>query len=466
MPYAQPRLRAVCGPDDTSRMTDPPETRYTRAPDGAYLAFQVFGSGPIDVLLMPGFVTNLDENWRIPEIADTHRRIGAFARVIAMDRRGVGLSDRLAHGQGAPLETHVDDLVAVLDAVGAKDVCLVSGESGGPLLALLFAAAHGDRVRALGLYAPMKTSLLAPVPGRDLDVGLEMQFWGSEAFVRKDLELTAPSVAGDPVAVRSWGSYLRAAASPGSAFAMQQQWWDTEVRDVLPTVRTPTLILTRPEAAFAVAVEPFVTELEAGLPDVRVVELPGRDFLYWYGDRAAFVAELEEFFTGARSSAIDERRGLATVLFTDIVGSTARSAELGDHEWEEVRARHDAIVRRVLGQHRGIEIKTMGDGFLATFDGPARAVRCARAIVEEVQLLGIEIRAGLHTGEITRELDDISGIAVAIGARTSALAGPSEVLVSSTVRDLVAGSGLSFVDAGEHELKGVPDRWHLYRAVG
>jgi class 3 adenylate cyclase len=196
-----------------------------------------------------------------------------------------------------------------------------------------------------------------------------------------------------------------------------------------------------------------------------VVELPGRDFNYWYGDRAAFVAELEEFFTGARSSAIDEQRGLATVLFTDIVGSTARSAELGDHAWEEVRARHDAIVRRELGQHRGIEIKTMGDGFLATFDGPARAVRCARAIVEEVQLLGIEIRAGLHTGEITRELDDISGIAVAIGARTSALAGPSEVLVSSTVKDLVAGSGLNFQDAGEHELKGVPDRWHLYRVL-
>jgi class 3 adenylate cyclase len=312
----------------------------------------------------------------------------------------------------------------------------------------------------------MKTSLLAPVPGLDLDVGLEMQFWGSEAFVRKDLERSAPSVVGDPVAVRSWGAYLRAAASPGSAFAMQQQWWETEVRDVLPTVRTPTLILTRPGSAFAVAVEPFVAELESGLPDVRVIELPGRDFLYWYGDRAAFVAELEEFFTGARSS-VDEdgMRGLATVMFTDIVDSTARAAELGDHAWQEVRARHDAIVRRELEQHRGTEIKTMGDGFLATFDGPARAVRCARTIVEEVRPLGIEIRAGLHTGEITREGDDISGIAVAIGARTSALAGASEVLVSSTVKDLVAGSGLVFVDTGEHELKGVPDRWRLYAVV-
>jgi class 3 adenylate cyclase len=298
-----------------------------------------------------------------------------------------------------------------------------------------------------------------------LDVGLEMQFWGSEAFVRKDLERTAPSVAGNPVAVRSWGSYLRAAASPGSAFAMQQQWWETEVRDVLPTVRTPTLILTRPESAFAVAVQPFVAELETGLPDVRVVELPGRDFNYWYGDRAAFVAELEEFFTGARSSAIDERRGLATVLFTDIVGSTARSAELGDHAWEEVRARHDAIVRRELGQHRGIEIKTLGDGFLATFDGPARAVRCAREIADDVHDLGIEIRAGCHTGEIELADDGIRGIAVHIAARVMAAAGTSEVFVSSTVKDLVGGSGLSFEERGTHTLKGVPGEWRLFAAI-
>jgi class 3 adenylate cyclase len=442
-----------------------PETRYTRAPDGAFIAFQVFGSGSIDVLLMPGFFTNLDENWKIAAIAETHRRIGGFARVIAVDRRGVGLSDRLSPGHAAPLETHVDDLVAVLDAAKARDVCLVTSESGSPLLALLFAAAHPERVRALALYAPIKSSPLVAL-GIQGPSSPELMFWGADSFARKDLEGAAPSIAGDPAAVRAWGAYLRAAASPGSAAAMHQQWWETEVHDILPAVQAPTLILTRPKAAYFDLIQPFVTEIEAGIPDARVIELPGRDLPYWWGEPGAFVAELEEFFTGTRSSAADDGlRGLATVLFTDIVGSTARSAKIGDRAWQDVRAQHDSIVRRELAAHRGSEVKTMGDGFLATFDGPARAVRCARAIVDEVRALGIELRAGLHTGEISREGDDISGIAVAIGARIGAKAGASEVLVSSTVKDLVAGSGLSFEDAGEHELKGVPDRWRLYRVV-
>jgi class 3 adenylate cyclase len=451
---------------------DVPETRYARAPDGAFIAFQVFGSGPIDVLLMPGFFTNLDENWRIPEIADTHRRIGAFARVIAMDRRGVGLSDRLSPGHGAPLETHVDDLVAVLDAVKARDVCLFTSESGGPLLAILFAAAHPGRVRALALYAPIQGGSLAGfgVPESSAPEGdraSEMLFWGADSFARKDLEIAAPSIAGDPAAVRSWGTYLRAAASPGSAFAMHQQWLETDVRDVLPTVRAPTLILTRPDMALLDLVQPFVDEIETGIPDARVVELPGRDIPYWLGDRASFVAELQEFFTGTRSVIdADGHRGLATVLFTDIVDSTARSADLGDRGWQGTRERHDWIVRDALARHRGREIKTLGDGFLATFDGPARGVRCAGQIAADVQPLGIEVRAGLHTGEVTFEGHDISGIAVAIGARVGALAQPSEVLVSQTVKDLVAGSGLAFEDAGEHELKGVPDRWRLYRVMG
>ncbi|MBA3737999.1 MAG: alpha/beta fold hydrolase [Actinobacteria bacterium] len=453
-------------------MIEVPETRYARAPDGAFIAFQVFGSGTIDVLLMPGFFTNLDENWRIPEIADTHRRIGGFSRVIAMDRRGVGLSDRLSPGHTAPLETHVDDLVAVLDAAKARDVCLVTSESGGSELAILFAAAHPERVRALAIYAPIQSSPLVALglsgsSALDEDRASDMLFWGADSFARKDLEEAAPSIAGNPAAVRAWGAYLRAAASPGSALAMHQQWLETDVRDVLSTVRAPTLILIRPNAAFLDLVQPFVTEIEARIPGARVVELPGRDLPYWGSDRPSFVAELEEFFTGTRSAIeVDEHRGLATVLFTDIVNSTARSADLGDRGWQDVRARHDSIVRRELAAHRGSEIKTMGDGFLATFDGPARGVRCARTIVEEVRPLEIELRAGLHTGEITREGDDISGIAVAIGARVVALAGPSEVLVSQTVKDLVAGSGLTFEDADEHELKGVPDRWHLYRVVG
>lgn len=453
-------------------MIDVPETRYTRAPDGAYIAFQVFGSGPIDVLLMPGFFTNLDEDWRIPEIADTHRRIGAFARVIAMDRRGVGLSDRLSPGDSAPLETHVDDVVAVLDAVKARDVCLVTSESGAPLLAILFAAAHPERVRALALYAPMQSGPLTALSlsgssDAGEDPASQMLFWGTDSFARNDLERAVPSVAGDLAAVKAWGAYLRAAASPGSAFAMHQQWWATDVRDVLSSVRAPTLVLTRPDAAFIDLVQPFAAEIEAQVPGARTVELSGRDFPFYFGDRASFVAELEEFFTGTRSTiGVDEHRGLATVMFTDIVDSTARSADVGDRVWQETRERHDGIIRDQIARYRGREIKTLGDGFLATFDGPARAVRCAGAIATGVRSLGIEIRAGLHTGEVMFEGDDISGIAVAIAARVGAKAQASELLVSQTVKDLVAGSGLVFEDVGEQELRGVPDRWHLYRVVG
>jgi class 3 adenylate cyclase/pimeloyl-ACP methyl ester carboxylesterase len=441
---------------------DVPETRYTRAPDGAFIAFQVFGSGPIDVLLMPGFFTNLDENWRIPEIADTHRRIGTFARVIAMDRRGMGLSDRLSPDDAAPLETHVDDVVAVLDAVHARDACIVSSESGAPILALLFAAAHPDRVRALALYSPIPSS---PLVALGVDPREELVGWGSEAFARKDLETAAPTVAGDAAAVRAWASYLRAAASPGSAFAMHEQWWETDVRDVLPTVRAPTLILIRPGAAHVELTEGFIETLRGGISDTTLVELPGRDLPYWIGEAGAFVAEIEEFFTGTRSAPDDTDRVLATVLFTDIVDSTLHAAGLGDAAWQTTRARHDAAVRDALVRNRGEEIKTMGDGFLATFSGPARAVRAALEITAAVASLGLQIRAGLHTGEITFEGSDISGIAVAIGARVGAAAGPSDVLVTSTVKDLVAGSGLTFEDVGEHELKGVPDRWRLYRVV-
>jgi class 3 adenylate cyclase len=274
-----------------------------------------------------------------------------------------------------------------------------------------------------------------------------------------------PSVAGDLDAVRAWGAYLRAAASPGSAFAMHQQWWATDVRDVLSSVRAPTLILTRPNAAFIDLVQEFAAEIETRVPGARTIELPGRDFPFYFGDRASFVAELEEFFTGTRSTIDDDHRGLATVMFTDIVDSTARSAGVGDRVWQETRERHDAVVREEIARYRGREIKTLGDGFLSTFDGPARAVRCAGAIAKDVRSLGIEIRAGLHTGEVTFEDNDISGIAVAIAARVGAKARASEVLVSQTVKDLVAGSGLVFEDAGEQELKGVPERWHLFRVL-
>jgi class 3 adenylate cyclase len=247
---------------------------------------------------------------------------------------------------------------------------------------------------------------------------------------------------------------------------MHEQWWETDVRSVLPTVRAPTLILTRPAAAHGELAAGFIETLHAAIPDSTLVELPGRDLPYWVGETGAFVAEIEEFFTGTRSAPLDTDRVLATVLFTDIVDSTSHAADLGDAAWQATRSRHDAVVRDALARHRGQEIKTMGDGFLATFSGPARGVGAALDIVTSVRGLGLQIRAGLHTGEITFEGSDISGIAVAIGARIGARAGASEVLVSRTVKDLVAGSGLSFEDAGEHKLKGVPDRWRLYRVVG
>jgi class 3 adenylate cyclase len=450
-------------------MEEIPETRYTQTRDGAYIAFQVFGTGDIDVLLMPGYFTNIDENWRLRQIADVLHRIGEFARVIVMDRRGLGLSDRMMPGQVAPLETHVDDLVAVLDAAHAHDVCLITSESGGPMLAILFAAAHPERVRAIAMYGPISSPTLTAISGVDpsdpANSRPDMSSWG-DVFARRDLEICAPSYAADPTIMRAYGAYLRAAASPGSALALFDQWAEVDARDLLGSVQAPTLVLIRPDAPHSEWSQTFAEELVSRIPNARLVPLAGRDLPWWLGDREALVAELQEFFTGTRSTAAsDHQRVLATVLFTDIVDSTARSAAVGDGAWQEVRQSHDAIVRANLDRFRGREVKTMGDGFLATFDGPARGIGCATTIAVDVRPLGIEIRAGLHTGEIAFEGDDIAGIGVAIGARVGAKAAASEVLVSQTVKDLVVGSGLTFEDAGEHELKGVPDRWRLYRVL-
>nr|MBA2600470.1 adenylate/guanylate cyclase domain-containing protein [Actinomycetota bacterium] len=463
-------IHLACGTrGDEYALVEIPETRYAETSDGAYIAFQVFGSGPVDLLLMPGFFTNLDENWRIPEIADTHRLIGSFARVVAMDRRGVGLSDRFSPGKAEPLETHVDDLIAVLDAAKVQDACIFSSESGAPL-ALLFAAAHPERTRALALFVPFpcEPGRLAGTEDEETLRQTRLEWvrgWG-DGVAREDLEGWNPTMAGDPAMVKAWGAYLRSAASPGSALALEEQSWHVDVRGIYPSVRVPTLIMERSRVANWAKFRPLVHEAAAKIPGAKLVNLAGRDALYWWGDREEFAAHLEEFFVGTRSAtAADARRGLATVLFTDIVGSTRKAAELGDTPWKSLLERHHRTVRAMIGRYRGIEVDTAGDGFFAAFDGPARGVRCAQAIIEAVQPLGVEIRAGLHTGEVETINQKAGGIAVHIGARVGALAGPSQVVVSSTVKDLTAGSGLVFEDAGEHELKGVPDRWHLFRVM-
>jgi class 3 adenylate cyclase/pimeloyl-ACP methyl ester carboxylesterase len=445
-----------------------PQTRYAETADGTFIAFQTFGTGPIDILLIQGFFSNLDENWRIPEMVDFHERLGAFARVIAMDRRGVGLSDRLARDSSEPLESHVDDVVAVLEAVHADRVCVFATDWA-TALALLFAASHPDRVRAIAIHQPLPISRgrrhgialddwmdeMLPAPSR----------WGTE-FAQADLDEWAPSVASDRAIVEAWGTYLRASASPGSARSVLRQHWETDARATYPSIQAPTLLIRRADTAMANDFAEIVDEAVSSIAGARAVELPGRDLVYWFGDRIALIAELEEFFTGARvTSGTRDRRGLATVLFTDIVGSTEQAARLGDAAWSDLLAAHHTSVRHALGTHRGTELDTAGDGFLALFDGPARAVRAACDARERVSELRLEIRAGVHTGEVEHVDGDVKGIAVHIGARVAGLAGASEILVSQTVKDLTAGSGLTFEDAGEHELKGVPDRWHLYRVV-
>jgi class 3 adenylate cyclase len=445
-----------------------PDTRYAKTADGTYIAFQTFGAGPIDLLLIPGYFSNLDENWSLPGMVDFHERLGTFARVIAVDRRGVGLSDRLPRGTSEPLETHVDDLLAVLQAVhAAPQVCVLATESA-TALATLFAAGHPDRVRALVLFQPLPASLylydvdpLAP----EYDPEEAVATWGA-AFAQSDFDQFAPSVAGDPAIVAAWARYLRAAASPGSAIAVFMQSRTTDVTSAFGAIQAPTLLILRTDTTMPGSFRQAAESALQAIPDARLVELPGRDVPYWVGDRTPVLAEIERFFAGTRTAtAPAPSRGLATILFTDIVGSTERAAELGDRRWAELLAAHRRIVRAALDAHGGTEVDTAGDGFLAVFDGPARAVHAALAATDGMTPLGLEMRAGVHTGEVERDGPAVVGLAVHIGARIASVAGASEVVVSQTVKDLAAGSGLRFEDTGAHELKGVPEPWRLYRVA-
>jgi len=438
---------------------EPPGTRYARN-GSVHLAYQVFGEGPRDLILIVSWLSQFEHLWTDPAIATMLQRLGRFSRVILFDRRGAGMSDRVAPG---PLEEQMDDILAVLDAAGAERPAILS-ESEGAALACLFAATHPDRVSALILWAPIPRMTWAEdYPWAWSEAAREewMQFtywhWGEGMTA----ELLAPSRAGDP-GFKAWvGKLERLALSPGSLRQMLENVGRHDVRPLLPLIRTPTMVARREgDVATDARHARYVAEQ---IPGARYTELPGRDNLIFVGDIAQALGDMEEFLVGARPP-VEPERILATVLFTDIVASTERAAEMGDREWAQALDEHRAMVRAELALHAGREVKTLGDGFLATFDGPARGIRCALRIAARSEEAGMPVRAGLHTGECERDGDDVSGIAVHIAARVMSEARPAEVLVSRTVADLVAGSGLSFSSRGARALKGVPGEWELFEA--
>ncbi len=442
------------------------ETRYARSGD-VNIAYQVVGDGPLDLLFVLGWVSNIELMWEAPILARLLERLASFSRLILFDKRGTGLSDRVSNDRLPTLEERMDDVRAVLDAVGSQRAALF-GHSEGGNMSVLFAATYPERTSALitlGCFAkrrdPDDDYPWAPTAeDRARTIADVEQNWGT--LRPEDVEYLAPSRVGDEQFVRNLERYLRGSASPGAAAALLRMNTDIDVRAVLPTIRVPTLVLHRTgDRDVDIAEGRYIA---SRIPGAKFVELAGADHLLAAGDPDAIADEIEEFLTGARSLPEPDRQ-LATLLFTDIVGSTERLTQLGDRGWRDVLERHHAVVRAELLRARGQEVDTAGDGFFAAFDGPARAVRCAKSIVDGVRELGIEVRSGVHTGECELVDGKISGIAVHMGARVAAHAGASEVLVSSTVKDLVAGSGLEFEDRGVHELKGIPGEWRLYAAV-
>ncbi len=438
-------------------------TQYARS-GGLSIAYQVVGEGPLDLVYVPGWVSNVELMWDEPTQARFLERLASFSRLILFDKRGTGLSDRVPDDRLPTLEERVDDVRAVMDAVGSERAALFGYSEGGNLSAL-FAAAHPERTVALvtfGIFAKRVWSPDYPwAPTREAraeEVERMERDWGGEM----DLAILAPSAADDAPFMRRLATYLRQSASPGAAATLLRMNTEIDIRGILPTIGVPTLVLHRRGDREADIEE--ARWIAGQIPGARLVELDGADHLPWVGDQDALLDEVEEFLTGARGGPASDRV-LATVVFTDIVGSTERAAAVGDRRWRELLDLHHAAVRAELDRHRGREVDTAGDGFFATFDGPARAVRCACAIRTAVHGLGLEVRIGVHTGECEVRGGDVSGIAVHIGARVAAAAGPGEVLVTRTVCDLVAGSGLEFEDRGRTTLKGVPGEWQVAAVV-
>jgi class 3 adenylate cyclase len=437
-------------------MAKMPETWYARSGD-AEIAYQVYGSGE-DMVAIHGFTSHLEVMWELPEFAAFMDRLGTFRRVIVFDKRGIGMSDRVP---GVPaVEQHMADIIAVMDAAGSSRAS-VMGWADGAFMAAMLAATHPERVSALVLGGLWIKSLAGGRPSLTPDPNVVKALSDRiEAGWRQGLvaPVLAPSYADDEHFRSWWRRWEVYSATPSGAAALLRWTASVDPTPILPAIQAPTLVLERADTYHDQASNRAAA---AQIPDARYVELPGADALPYLGDADAVLDEIEEFLTGARGPA-DFDRSLATVMFTDIVGSTQKAGQLGDRRWQYLLQDHHAHVRRELSRFHGTEVDTAGDGFFATFDGPARAIRCACTIRDTLRDIGIQIRAGLHTGEVERNGRSVSGLAVHAGARVAALARASEVLVTSTVQMLVLGSGISFADRGEHTLKGIPGHWHLF----
>jgi class 3 adenylate cyclase len=440
-----------------------PDVRYAKSA-GIHIAYQVFGEGRVDLVLVAEFWNSIEAMWEQPSYRRCLERLGSFARVICLDQRGTGSSDPVSLSELPTLEVWADDVIAVMQAVGSREAA-VMGAGGGGAVSALFAATFPERTRALILVNSTARFTQSP----DYPVGTSTEF---EARLERELEFgwgrgvlletVAPSLADDAEFRRWWARYQRLGSTPGVVLKTRKMLQQLDVREVLPSISVPTLIVHRSDNRLVdVAHGRYLAE---HIPDARYVEVDGPDYLWFVGDTDRILDEIEEFLTGSRPRAEGDRV-LATIMVTDLVGSTERASALGDRAWRELLEAHRSIVRAELERYRGREIDTAGDGFLAVFDGPARAVRCACAVRDAVRKTGLEVRTGLHTGEVETIANGVAGIAVHIGARVAAEAGPGEVLASSTVRDLTAGSGIAFEDRGARVLKGVPGEWRLYAAV-
>ncbi len=436
----------------------PPRTQYVSV-DGVHIAYQVVGEGPLDLVYVPGWLSHVELAWELPDLAHGLRRLASFSRLIVFDKRGTGMSDTVPNDQLPTLERRMDDVRAVMDAVGSERAAIFGASEGGNM-SILFAATYPERTVALCTFGCFSKRIWSPdYPWAPTPEQRDATYKAIERDFANGFTAIAPSL--DPERFAQLVAYYRRSSSPGAAIALMKMNTQIDTRSVLPAIRVPTLVMhERDDSDVRVEEGRY---LASHIPGARFVELPGADHAWWTSNADRVVDEIEEFLTGTRPQPLTNRV-LATLLFTDIVGSTEGVVRYGDRGWLDLLAKHHAIVRAELLRFRGREVKTLGDGFIATFDGPARAISCACSIRDRVRPLGLEIRAGLHTGEIEIAGDDIAGLAVHIGARVGAVAGPGEVLVSHTVRDLVAGSGIELVERDRQTLKGVPGEWQLFAA--